>query len=108
MGIGFAGVGRFIHADLFAEDDSAVGRDIISSFQLHQVAHDDIAFLDGVDFGPGALSGPADDFDALFIPDFLADIKLPVGPYLKNETDAGGEQDGQQDADWFEKKLEIV
>ena len=88
-----SGQARFVDLQRDGFDELSVGRDFLAGVQDDDVADHDVLAGYFVDF---AVS---DDGDGRLLTHLVEQVELLVGVVLEVEADAGGQEDGEEDAD---------
>ena len=94
---GFAGEGGLIHIERHCFQQSAVGGYFLSGGKQNDVAHNNIAAGNFCDMSL------ADNLHRFVVVDFVEDGELTFGAKFENEAEAGGEQNGHDNAGRLEE-----
>ena len=89
---GFTGKGRLVYLQVDSLDEPSVGRHLITNFQHHHIAHDNVTA------GNLAHTPVAHHLHRLLLTDGSEHVKLSCGITLKIKTYARGKEDGKEDA----------
>ena len=102
MGRGFAGEGRLVDVQAHCLKQFAVGWNLSAGVKHHDVAHHDILFRD---FSDDAV---APYLHGLVVTDLVEQVELLVGLALEDEPEAGGQENGGENAYRFKEYLELA